>query len=132
MSSLAAIEISRLPGGQAPTELIESAYRASRRGRIILLLDGIDPESIDAMLEPLVPTMRLTIPGILYVDAEDAASVAEALSQSCSIFTAEKGRLSHVCCAGVVHDLAEAPAMLARLCRPTRLAEMGGGQPAEE
>jgi hypothetical protein len=132
MSSLAAIEVSCFPNGRAPVELVESAYRASRRGRIILLLDGIDPAAIDAMLEPLVPTMRLTIPGILYVDAEDAASVAQAVSQSCSIFTAVGGRLSHLPGSGQVHDLAEASAMLARLCRPTRLAEMKDDQTSEK
>lgn len=57
------------------SQLVREAYEASRERPIILLLNGVTVEEVDAALDPIVPLYPHDIPGVKYVlcEAEDGA-----------------------------------------------------------
>jgi hypothetical protein len=65
------VEISLPPAGTVPAGRIMAAYKASRFGQIALLLNGVSAASVNKVLDPIVPTMPLDTPGLIYVDASD-------------------------------------------------------------
>jgi hypothetical protein len=125
MHSFAAVEIRSLADGALPVRLLHAAYRASRRGRIILILDGIPPSAVDDALDPLVPSIRLDIPGLVYVDGRDGTAVAEAVEAAGIVFASgSDGITENKARPCRMRSLAEAEAMLDRMARPTRIAEL--------
>jgi len=129
VKSLATIEIKPRANGSLPVDLIRDAYRASRRGRIVLLLDGVEPARIDEIVDPLVRSMRRTIPGLRYVDTNDRASAISAMQESCCTFLSQGGEFGGFGTGMIeVTALEQAPQMLDRMNRPTRLAEINAAQ----
>ncbi len=62
------VEIALTRSGAIPEDLIVRTYAASRFEPIALILNGITARLVNAVLDPVVPTMPLDIPGVLYVD----------------------------------------------------------------
>ncbi|WOK35944.1 hypothetical protein [Sphingomonas sp. C3-2] len=81
-AACAVVEIVAGADGVLPTELVRTVYRASAEGLYVLALHGIDPVAIDHALDALVGTLPLNIPGVIYVDAGDEASLRCALGMT--------------------------------------------------
>jgi hypothetical protein len=128
MFVLAVVEIERTSAGGVPSDLVRLAYTASRRGCIALLLNGVTAEEVDAVVDDLVPTMPLSIPGLLYIDARNFALLAEASSEAAMIFVSEATRLRCAVSLGLqrfgVRQLQTASEALGRIARPARIAEL--------
>jgi hypothetical protein len=86
MQVQAVIEICSQPDGDFPFELVRQAYSASRRGTIIFILRGVSPAAIDQALDALVRELPLSLPGVLYVDAENYEAVKDAILATNAIF----------------------------------------------
>lgn len=52
-------------------QLVRDAYAASREKLIILVLNGVTIEEVDAALDPVVPLYPFNIPGVKYVTFEE-------------------------------------------------------------
>ena len=76
---LAVIEVTRHPQGSSFRELVTSAYYASQKGVIVLVLNGVTPAEVDAVLDPIVPLLPLTIPGLRYCDVNDLEAFRDAV-----------------------------------------------------
>ncbi|TCN31457.1 hypothetical protein [Sinorhizobium americanum] len=74
--------------GRLPTELIVAGYWASQAGVVIYVLNGVTPQAINLVLDPIVTTLPLSIPGVLYVSLMDKARVCEALRCADEIYAA--------------------------------------------
>jgi hypothetical protein len=70
MSFLAAIEITCLNDG-LPIRTIEEGYQFSRSGTVLFIMNGVTARQINLALDRIVPTLPLTIPGVLYVNIAD-------------------------------------------------------------
>lgn len=81
------VEISGI-NGRVPVGLIEASYRASQEVLVALILRGVSPQSVNRILDPIVPTLPLDIPGVLYIDADDHARVREAVLSAATVFVA--------------------------------------------
>lgn len=67
MQSRIAIEIAQHFGARAD-ELLIVGYRYSRFGLVSLILNGVEPSQVDEILNPVVESMSLRIPGVEYID----------------------------------------------------------------
>ena len=76
---LAVIEVTPRPAGCSFKELVTSAYYASQRGPIVLVLNGVSAAEVDSVLDPVVPLLPLTIPGLRYCDVTDLPAFREAV-----------------------------------------------------
>ncbi|MFC6487592.1 hypothetical protein [Nitratireductor sp. GCM10026969] len=122
MQTCDVVEISRR-NGHIPSGLIEACYRASQSGLVVLALDGISPQAVNRILDPVVPTLPLDIPGVLYIDAADAARVQEA------VFAAERIFVATIAFRGMVRALGVAPRLIAPVdLAGSRLLGLGMGQ----
>ena len=66
MPGLAAVvEIAPSLTGRVPVELIREAYRASRRGTVALVLNGVSSEQVDRALDRIVRRVR-DVAGVVY------------------------------------------------------------------
>lgn len=61
----AVVEIDSSQTGRLPVGLIREAYRASRRGTVALVLNGVSPEQVDRALDPIVSRLR-GVAGVVY------------------------------------------------------------------
>lgn len=96
---LAMAEVAANSEGQLPEELLRGLYRLSALGTIVLALRDTSWAAIDLVLDELVHQLPLTIPGVRYVDAEDASALAEAARHSPAVIAATPGfliRLDHL------------------------------------
>lgn len=84
----AVVEIEPQPDGELPATLIQHIYCASQRGLVVLALRNTNADAIDRVLDDLVHRLPLSIPGVLYVDADDEISVLEAAHAADMIFAA--------------------------------------------
>ena len=130
MFVLAVVEIKRGQDGTLPSDLIRLAYRASRRGCIALLLNGVQANEVDEIIDDLVTQMPLNTPGLLYVEAGNLALLGEVCRKAAMIFVSEAARRR--CAASLslrrpdVRHLHTAATVLSRVARPARIAEMTG------
>lgn len=85
--AIALVEITAGANGEVPTDLVQAVYRASAQGLFILALHGVDVDAIDRSLDGVVCSMPLTIPGVIYIDAEDEAAMRAALGTTEQIFS---------------------------------------------
>ncbi|WP_113448027.1 hypothetical protein [Rhizobium cremeum] len=76
MSYRIAIEITR-QAGALPEDLIVRSYRYSQYGAVAFILNGVTPTEINVILDPIVPTLPLGIPGVRYIDIKARAVVCE-------------------------------------------------------
>lgn len=81
------IEITR-SGGQLPASLMAAAYRSSRNGLVVFILNDVTAQAVNVILDPVVATMPLSIPGVLYIKIEDVARVREAVVSADAIYAA--------------------------------------------
>jgi hypothetical protein len=66
LSRLAAvIEVRADPKGEAPNGLIRAAYRASREGTVVLVLNGVSAAQVDRVLDSVVPEVG-DVAGVVY------------------------------------------------------------------
>ncbi|HJS62048.1 MAG TPA: hypothetical protein VJ800_09880 [Pseudolabrys sp.] len=77
-------------GGRLPTELIVVGYWASQAGVVVYVLNGVTPQAINLVLDPIVTTLPLSIPGVLYVSINDKARVCEAVRCAEEIYAATR------------------------------------------
>ncbi|NRP73086.1 hypothetical protein ILFOPFJJ_03985 [Ensifer psoraleae] len=77
-------------GGRLPTELIVAGYWASQAGLVAFVLNGVTPQAINLVLDPIVTTLPLSIPGVLYIDISDRTRVREAVMCAEEIYGASK------------------------------------------
>ncbi|QAY78087.1 hypothetical protein [Sphingosinicella sp. BN140058] len=127
MHILALIEIRRDPDGGLPADLLRLAYRASRRGRILLVLHDVSAAEIDAELDALVREMPLDIPGLLYLRATDIGSLAEASSGASMIFVSNETQTywrSALLGRRAMGEPDRASEVLCRIARPACLADL--------
>jgi hypothetical protein len=61
----AVIEVSADPKGDAPAGLIRAAYRASREGTVVLVLNGVSAAQADRALDPIVAQVG-GVAGVVY------------------------------------------------------------------
>ncbi|WP_265518339.1 hypothetical protein [Nitratireductor luteus] len=94
------VEISR-SNGRLPARLIEASYQASQDGLVALVLRDISPQTVNLILDPIVPSLPLNIPGVLYIDADDETRVREAVLSAEIIFAATADFRAMVCRWGV-------------------------------
>jgi len=128
MHAMIVLEITRKPDGSLPDRLLELAYRASQRGRVILLLDGISPFEVDAALDPLVHRLPLDIPGVVYHERLDDPQLSEVADKAPLVFLSSRAAKRHM----ALHRTAQrgcaplraAGPILERLGRPTSLREL--------
>ena len=78
MVAQAVIEIVPAGDGRVPTELLCDLYRASVTGVVVLVLNGVRWQDVDAALDWLVARFPLDIPGLVYLDIADAGAVVAA------------------------------------------------------
>ncbi|MBB4189121.1 hypothetical protein [Sinorhizobium terangae] len=81
------IEITQTDG-LLPAAVIITAYRASRYGLVVFVLNDVAPAAIDVILDPVVSTMPLSIPGVLYVHMSDEARVCQAVTSAETVYAA--------------------------------------------
>lgn len=128
MHALIILEITRTQNGALPDRLLQLAYRASQRGRILLLLNGISPFEVDAAIDPIVRQLPLDIPGLLYSDALDEGSIRDALSHAAMVFLSSRLARRYPAPGASAHSpyaaLRKAEPILERLSRPTSLREL--------
>jgi hypothetical protein len=112
----AAVEIAPTPKGNPPAMLICSAYRASQAGIVALILNQVDPRVVNKILDPVVPLLPLTIPGVIYLRMDDAARMQEALFEAEIVFAATKPFRACLLALGIdrrrVWPASSAPALL--------------------
>ncbi len=70
---IAVVEVPSLRGERAAHELA-TAYQASARGAILLLLDDASPEACDQLLDRIVPACTGRVRGVRYAIRVGAAS----------------------------------------------------------
>ena len=92
----AAVEIAPTAKGQLPATLVRWAYRASQIGVVALVLNGIDARDVNRVLDPLVPLLPLTIPGVIYLHMDDDPRVQEAIFRRSSCLL-QLGRSGPTC-----------------------------------
>ncbi|SCW72365.1 hypothetical protein SAMN02927924_02334 [Sphingobium faniae] len=130
MHSLIILEIARQPDGSLPDRLLELAYRASQRGCIMLLLNGISPFEVDAALDPLVGQMPLDIPGVVYRDVIEGDSLSLMAADAAMVFLSPGLARRYPALARLARSHYARPAaalpILERLSRPTSLKELAG------
>lgn len=128
MHALILLEISRKQDGSLPDRLLELAYRASQRGRVILLLDGISPFEVDAALDPLVHQLPLDIPGVVYHDHLDDIDLSEVVEHTPLVFLSSRAVRRHPSLHRAAQRSCATPGaaapILERLGRPTSLREL--------
>jgi hypothetical protein len=61
----AIVEVSSTRSGRLPVGLIRDAYRASRRGTVALVLNGVSPDEVDRALDPIVKE-ECDVAGVVY------------------------------------------------------------------
>lgn len=88
MPVLGAIEISKGCDGRMPSIVIEQAYRLSRAGSVFLVLNGIIAQDVNRILDAVVPTMPLHIPGVLYIAMADTKKLHEVIDAAPAIYAA--------------------------------------------
>ncbi|PDT50574.1 hypothetical protein [Sinorhizobium fredii] len=76
--------------GRLPAQLIVAGYWASQAGLVIFILNGVTAQMINLVLDPIVNTLPLSIPGVLYVDIKDEARVNEAVLSAEKIYAASR------------------------------------------
>lgn len=91
----ALIEVTPLPEGGAPAELLATCYRASRAGVIVLLLRGLDRYVADAALNPVVARCGLEVYGVIYLD-EDEEDLALEVALRTPLVVASTERFSEL------------------------------------
>lgn len=133
MHALIILEITRQRDGSLPDRLIHLAYRASRRGCVVLALNGVSPFEVDAALDPLVGQMPLDIPGVVYRDVGDEPALSKALDSASMVFLspqmARRYRTQRRCPQKDYSPPAAALPILERISRPTSLRELAGRRP---
>jgi hypothetical protein len=95
-------------GGAVPVALIEHGYRASQRYPVVFVLNGVSPQMVDLVLDPIVPQLPLNIPGVVYVDIGDEERVREALLSAQAILTSTEAFRRLATCLGVADDPTDA------------------------
>ncbi|WP_340267122.1 hypothetical protein [Sphingobium mellinum] len=128
MHAFILLEIARRPDGSLPDRLLQLAYRASQRGRVILLLDGISPFEVDAALDPLVHQLPLDIPGVVYHEELDDPILSEVAEQAPLVFLSSTAARRHPALHRATRSrcatLRAAAPILERMGRPTSLREL--------
>jgi hypothetical protein len=82
----AVLEIGREANGTIQSQRIAQAYRASRSASVMLVLNRVSRSEVDDVLDKVVSSYRLDIPGVLYVDLDDDATVLSVASRAPMIF----------------------------------------------
>lgn len=75
MGEIALIEVAAGGGSNDPQALLSFAYRVSRTGRVLLVLNGLSRAQADRMLDTVVRDEGLDVAGLQYVDGSDHATV---------------------------------------------------------
>jgi hypothetical protein len=52
------------------------------------VLNGVSPQAVNAVLDPIVITMPLTIPGVLYFDIRQSEQLREAIASASQVYVA--------------------------------------------
>ncbi|WP_153064557.1 hypothetical protein [Agrobacterium sp. LAD9] len=65
------MEIAKI-NDRIPEELIVRGYRYSRFGTVAFILNEIKSDAVNRILDPVVPTLSLSIPGVQYIDIASA------------------------------------------------------------
>ncbi|HEV7321399.1 MAG TPA: hypothetical protein VGO04_22575 [Ensifer sp.] len=74
--------------GQLPVEIIIKGYRLSQKRLTVFILNEVTPAAVNRVLDPVVPTLPLLIPGVLYVKMSDGARVREAVEAAEVVYAA--------------------------------------------
>lgn len=62
--------------------IVTRGYNLSQFGAVAFLLNGISPKQIDAILDRVVPTISVNIPGVSYIDINNTDRMTHVLSSS--------------------------------------------------
>ena len=91
-------------GGAVPAALIEKGYRASQRCPVVFVLNGVSPQVVNLVLDPVVPQLPLNIPGVVYVDIGDEERVRDAVLSARAILTSTDAFHRLAICLGITDD----------------------------
>jgi hypothetical protein len=111
--TVALVEVSADALGGAPVDLVRAAYRASREGRMALLLDGVTTAQVDRALDPLVPVLR-GVSGVVYCTAATLEPVLDGSGWPTMAFIGSEALAARLAPRGV--RVLPAEAALAALC----------------
>ena len=84
----AVVEIVAEANGEPPAEFIQALYRASAQGVIKRILCDVAWAAVDHVLDNLVHQMPLSVPGLIYLKADDEAAVVSAIASTDLILAA--------------------------------------------
>ena len=76
-----------MTNGQVPKELVLKGYMYSRYGAVAFILNDITPDTLNNILDPIVPGLGLNIPGVKYVKMDVRPDVFDAISSAKLIVT---------------------------------------------
>lgn len=90
MSIQAAIELSGRLDTRTQQRIVASAYRWSRGGRIVLMLNEVDRWSVNRLLDGVVAAEGIHVAGVQFCDASDLGELQEAAGQATAVFTSSE------------------------------------------
>ncbi len=111
------IEIAQTDG-RIPVEIIIKGYRLSQKRLTVFVLNEVTPAAVNRVLDPVVPTLPLLIPGVLYVKISDDARVREAVETAEVVYAATS----------LFRDLLTGYGILPGLLRPVELLRPGSSR----
>lgn len=97
--------------GHLPAAVIVSGYRSSQYGLVIFILNEVTAAAINLVLDPIVNTMPLSIPGVLYVQISDETRVRQAVTSAETIYVAteffQNLAIGYGAVSGILHPIAQ-------------------------
>jgi hypothetical protein len=97
----AVVEIDSSQKGRLPVGRIRQAYRASRRGTVALVLNGVSPAQVDRALDPIVREVR-GVAGVVYCTRATLTPLLRRPGQSSVAWLGSKELAGELAKAGVV------------------------------
>lgn len=79
---LAVVEIAPSSEARLRAHLVSAAYRASRAGIVVLVLQNVARASVDELLDPVVHSIGSSVCGVLYLDSRQEAEVRWAVERT--------------------------------------------------
>jgi hypothetical protein len=110
----ALLEIARDPNGKIPQSLIRAAYKASRAKPVMLVLDSVTPNEIDAVLDAIVTSSFRNHRGVIYAQSSDERAVLAGATAASRVFAASPTFMAKLMSWGIdFEDLSRAEPLLA-------------------
>jgi hypothetical protein len=97
----AAIEISGESGTREQEMAIASAYRLSREGEVVLMLNGVPRTTVDRYLDKIVRNEGIRVAGVRYVDSAESPEMTAALRTAGEVIVRTESLWSRLTACGI-------------------------------